>query len=72
MDVFSPIPSLFTPALSQQEPAVLRITLKFKVEVPGRVSEIIGCETQIDLAASPLFMWPSSLTVGGRFSSFFI
>jgi hypothetical protein len=72
MDVLSPISLLFTPALSQQEPAVLRITLQFKVEVPGRVSEIIGCETQIDLAAPPLFMWPSTLPVGEKaFSPFF-
>lgn len=74
MDVFSPISSLFTPALSQQEAAVLRVTIQFQVEVPGRVPEIIGCEMQIDLAAPPpLFMWPSALPIGEKaFSPFFI
>lgn len=60
---------LFTPALSQQEPAALRITLQFKVEVPGRTPGIIGCEMQIHLAASPLFTWPSSLPVGEKYFS---
>lgn len=73
-DVFSPSSPLLTPALSQQKPTVLRITLQIKVEVPGRALEIIGCETQIDLAALPLFIWPSALPVGERvFSrSFFL
>lgn len=73
-DVFSPSSPLLTPALSQQKPTVLRITLQIKVEVPGRALEMIGCETQIDLAALPLFIWPSALPVGERvFSrSFFL
>lgn len=50
--MFSPSSLLLTPALSQQKPTVRRITLQIKVEVPGRALEIIGCETQIDLAAT--------------------
>lgn len=69
-EVFSPSSPLLTPALSQQKPMVLRITLQIKVEVPGRALEIIGCEIiQIDLAALPLFIRPSTLPVGERFFS---
>lgn len=32
--------------------------------------ENIGCETQIDLAALSLFMWPSTMPVEVGFSSF--
>lgn len=33
-------------------------------------SEIIGCETQIGVAALSLFMWPSTMPVEVGFSSF--
>lgn len=69
LEVFIPSSQLLTPALSQQKPMVLRITLQIKVEVPERALEIIGCEMQIDLAALPLFIWPLTLPVGERFSS---
>lgn len=74
LEVFSPSSPLLTPALSQQKPTVLRITLQIKVEVPGRALKIIGCETQLDLAALPLFIWPPALPIGERvFSrSFFL